>query len=480
MKEIVQKINQLFIMTRFRYINVYKEEWRTQDTSENKNAIPLNDSFVKIHLEGKGCYGVFSSSEFTKFLCFDVDVPDNKMAKWTVYKIKSVLNEIGFKPEDIHVSTSGNKGYHVDLYFNHPIKNYIANKIYKKVLDMADLNDIDFGEVEYRPNLLQQAVKLPLGKHHKTGNRCWYVDEDLKPITNFEHILSIKQVDVQFIYDLMDEQRLLVNEYEVIEVDSMRHQIENKVKSLDIYRQNIDPEDTIEAIEKILNEGLTIQGSRHVSIFKIAKYFRYQGFNQDETEEMLKEWMNQQDKNTYTTKIKDCYKDIEETVRYIYEKEISLTTKQTELIIAFDEMKEILKLRTLNQKILAYCVMIHSKRYGNAKGVFYMTYKQMAESSSLSYRTTQTLINELEKAEIIEIIERNRKSSSSYKNLPNIYKFNYNQTEKENEKQYIIKIDNDIKYSYSDTFNECMLTLFDKNELRKSLPRRQYQSILTG
>lgn len=403
--EHIEQFNKLFLLTRWKYIyqSPKTKSWVTFDYYKNNKVLKMNDSLIKNHLNGKGAYGVFSANDFTKFLTFDVDVKgDLQRAKWITIKLVESLKEVGVKDKDIHISFSGNKGYHVDLYFNKPIKNDIAFEFYEMILNYSDCTS---KEIEFRPHMLKYGVKLPLGIHQATGKRCWYVDyyNYFKPIKSFDHILTIKQMDVDIIYAITEREKDIYDEQEIIDIEENRNIIESKITALSSYRQNVDEKETIESVEKLVHEGLQIVSTRHKTSFKIAKYFRYQGYDQEESLDMLNEWIRQQDEMKYSTPLEDCYKDNELIVKYIYENEVTLTFESKTIKVAYEEMKQIIKLKSLNQKLIAYCLLIHSKRFANQQGVFYMSFNQMSIASGLSDKTVRTIVNQLEESRIMDI-----------------------------------------------------------------------------
>lgn len=451
---------------RYSTFNVYKNKGKVHK---------LNDFDIYQHLDGKKTVGIFAGKEFTKFLTFDVDVKNKDLSRWTVYKLIDELQSLGIPRDFIFVSLSGSKGYHVDLYFDHPIKLKLANKLYALTLNKADLVNIDYGQVEFRPNGLRQGVKLPLGINFKTGNKCWYCDETLIPIKNETFILSVKQIDVDKIYTILDEQDDLYSTDTVAEVEETRNAIDAHVKPLAIYKQNVDPDETIDSIKKLLFEGLKVPGTRHNSLFKLAKYFHYQGMSQEECHNLLIEWMEQQDKTTYTTKWKDCVRDIELIVPYIYENDVQLTIQAKDLTVDYNEMLPILKLKTKNEKILAYCLLIHSKRFANAKGIFYMSYAQMAEASGMDIRTTKRVTPKLNENGFLNIVQHNQKKKGTYFKKPNKYQLNcFNISNSGN--SYTFRCDDMMNYTCS--LSDTLTHLFTDKELHTYMTRRQYQSLI--
>ncbi|MBU9720548.1 MULTISPECIES: TOTE conflict system archaeo-eukaryotic primase domain-containing protein [Bacillaceae] len=480
-QNIIQKFNQLYIIKRSKYLILSdKGNYVTFDKKKYENAKYLTDFTVYRHLEGKSTLGVFATRRASKFICFDVDIKDIHKAKWVTYKVHHALMELGVPKNYIHISHSGNKGYHMEVFFSEPIENYVVKEFHSLVLTHAELIDIDYGDVELRPTA-EQGVKLPLGKHFKTkGNkRCWYVDYDkgLEPVRSYNYILNIEPVQSATIYDILNREKDSLLEEEVIEVDNTDDYIEQKYEPLPSYKQNVNEDETIEAIEKLLSEGLPMQGTRHNSLFKLAKYFKWLGLSGEQVNQELINWMEWQDESKYSMKRKDWLKDIEEIVEYIFLNDIQLTVEQKEIEVSYNEMVQVVNIcKSKNEKLLAYCLLIHSKRYSNASGVFYMSFNQMATASGLVEKSARNIINKLETNGLIEIIARNqmvtKKNGAFETKKPNKYKVNI-QTKPDSN---VFKIDSELEYK--DSFNSCMVNLFTTDVLKELLPRRQFESIV--
>ena len=467
-KEIIQKINDLYIL--------YRQKWLKFDTTGYSTiSSTITDYHVKNHLQGHYTLGVFAGSIFTKFICFDVDVKDPQLAKWTVYKLVDTLQEIGIPGEYIYISTSGNKGYHVEIFFNKPVFNTDIKQFYLMVLNYTKLLNIDYGKVELRPTHTQ-GVKIPLGKHFTTNRICWYTDFErgLKPIEDYNYILCIQQMDTEFFYDILNKAKdsIDITEQQAIEYENIvaRH------KPLKIYDENIDPDVTIEAIENLIKTGLKMQGTRHNSLLKICKLNKYNGMSAEENKQFLIEWMAKQNKRMYTSKWEDVLKDIDLIVKYTYERNYLLVTKRKDITITSNEIEEILKIKGKNHKLVLYALLVHSKRYANKDGVFYMSYEQMKNATGIDSRTTLIkIINELEKSNLIKVI-RNISGNNKLIKDTNRYKINllcsflYNP---ENVKSITI-----CDKNCQNCFNACLCRLFDNKKLKTMLTRREYEALI--
>lgn len=488
-KEIIKKINDLYITNRQKYLVMKPNSGyiTIQTSKQSKKVKPLVDGFIKNHIEGKATYGVFSGQYFGKFLCFDVDVRDKQYARWNAYKIIHALKEIGIPYEKIYPSTSGGKGYHIEIFFKNPVPNDVLYQLFTMTMEAAGLEHdskykykCDGGHVEMRPIADKTGVKIPLGKHFKTiGNkRCWYVDRNnLKEIRSFEYILQIEQIENELLQNIIDEQKdlLEIDEQTANEIEESKAYIDEKYQPLKIYNQNIDEQDTIESIRKLEEEGLKEVGTRHNSLLKLAKYYKWQGMSEEDCRNHLELWMAEQDTRTYRTKWDECLKDIREIVKYIYQNDISLTVAKKEIDVTYSEMKWIIQAKRKNEQLVLFAMLIHMKRFADAKGVFYMTQQQLADATGLTDKTIRNIMPKLEQMGFIQYIARNQKKKGTYKKKPNRYKLNIHIKNQMNESTYTIQCDNLKKYA--DSFNHCLIALFDIDYLKNNLPRRQYDEL---
>ena len=131
--------------------------------------------------------GVFAGKWGSKFLCFDVD----DGSKESVATIIHELVKLGLNRNQIHVSFSGRKGYHVEIFFEGIVSTDRLHLLYQHVIQNGDL---DPHKVEFRPTHTS-AIKLPLSVHAKTGNVCWFVDRNtFEPVENTDYLLQIQPI----------------------------------------------------------------------------------------------------------------------------------------------------------------------------------------------------------------------------------------------------------------------------------------------
>ena len=82
------------------------------------------------HINGGISLCVFAGPHKTKFLTFDVDMKDNDVVR----RVADTLINLGIPEDAINVSLSGNKGYHMDIFFEDSVYNWKAKELYDLVI----------------------------------------------------------------------------------------------------------------------------------------------------------------------------------------------------------------------------------------------------------------------------------------------------------------------------------------------------------
>ncbi|WP_003545417.1 TOTE conflict system archaeo-eukaryotic primase domain-containing protein [Desulfotomaculum nigrificans] len=454
-KELIKQFYNLYVIKRDRYILLLHDG--RYITTKKK---PLMDWMIKNHLKGTATIGTFAGKNGTKFICFDIDTKET--AKQYYHKLINSLINIGIPADYIYPSFSGTKGYHVEIFFDNPIAITELKKLYKKVLAEINANET---EIEFRPTS-SQGVKIPLGRNFKSqdmeNNICWYVDrETLEPIRDIEYMLKIQKIDSNTIKDIIKN----IGQQKVIKkqkIKSKQQQPQNKVVSLPVYIGN---EYSIEKLEKLWKKGITQQGTRHTSMVKLAKYLRYLGNTREQTKIDLMNWLERQPEHTYNSTIDEIEEDIEKIVNWVYDNQKGITAPRNKIEFHKEEIEYILRANSKNEKILLFYMMIHSKRYSDDEGKFYMSYSQMEELTGLSHQTVVSTINKLENQKLIQIISRNEKQKDTYIKKTNTYKIP--SIEINSNKIYNLRADS--------FFSDCLFYFFSIDEVRKILPRKQFE-----
>lgn len=421
---IIKKMNNLFITERKKYIIQTSGSYNWLELNKTKNFKKFQDFMLENHLRRKKTYGVFSGPEITKFITFDLDI----VSKELVLSLHKELNRVGISSKYIHTSWSGSKGYHVDIYFSEVIHvsrvkrlfDYIKFRLERKFPNL-DIERI----IEFRPSPTQ-GVKLPLGVNlankDPNSNVCWYVDvkDGLKPIRTLEYILNIEPIKRDDLITIINALPETVDETEEIIEEDIGEQ--SPLNDPDKLTSNV----TLESLELLDKNGLTQPGTRNASLCKLAIFYKAQGSSKDHCKKKLITWMNAQDKRYYKTSLDICYKEIKRIVDGVYKKNIHLKQGKTEIEISRNEILTLYYYNKFLRKTLD-ALFIHSKRYGDNNGEFFMTYEQLAKAAKVTPRTATTHIKSLEELKIIEVTRSPLYfDEEGPRNPPNKYRLNLN------------------------------------------------------
>jgi len=479
--EIAKKMGKLYVTYRRKFIEQYKDK-ENGEIKWTERKFALNDSEILKHLTQQKTIGVFSGSIITSFMCFDVDIKDEKLCEWAVYKIVETLQDFGIAGKYIHISISGSKGYHVEIFFNEPVYLNNIEALYLMVLNETELLNIDYGEIELRPCKTKTdkvlGVKLPLGKNLKTNKTCWFCDygKGLKPIKDYNYILSIETMPKEILLDILEkEEDTTVTPEQQYTIEK----ITDKHKPLPEYKNNIDEKYTVEQVENVITNGLQITGSRHNALFNIIKYYKHLGVSKEDNKEWVTEWMFQQDKTTYTTKWENVLLDISEIIDYVYTNNCSFVIKNLNIDVGMEEIIEIIKVKGKNNQLVLYSLLVHSKRYSVKSGQFYMSYKQMSQVTGIKSRTTLVkIIKQLEELKLITVTrgEIAKYNTKLHKPITDTNKYIVNLL------CPVLEIGTSVLFKVCDKdcvncFNACLCNMYSNKELKVILTDWDYREV---
>ena len=109
-RQAVAKINELYITTRYKHSEMNQQgAYSTYSTTGIgiKRRYALVDGDIKAHLRQQKTLAVFTPKDYSKFVIFDIDTRDIDVLESIYRALTSYV-----RPEDIHCSYSGNKGYY--------------------------------------------------------------------------------------------------------------------------------------------------------------------------------------------------------------------------------------------------------------------------------------------------------------------------------------------------------------------------------
>lgn len=259
----------------------------------DRTMVLAKSNLVK-HAKCEYAVSVFAGKEGSKFVCFDVDQGGKERARQVV----NALEQLGVPGEMIHVSFSGGKGYHVEVFFSTAVRTKHLLRLYKQVMHMICAAS---HEVEFRP-LNKMAIKLPLSCHHRTGNRCWFVDR-----SSFE---QIKSTDYLFRIEQMQADAFL----EVAKRIPAETELPSKV------RRSISDADTDVTQFDVgrIFAPLSEPGTRHQRMVRIAVYLRHHGADVTACTEALISWYEQQSDEFIKSSEQEVMREIRGVVKPLW------------------------------------------------------------------------------------------------------------------------------------------------------------------
>lgn len=464
-KEVIKTFNKLYITVRYKYIEMNCiGEYRTNIATFKSEY--LNDKILQEHLEKKYTIGIFPMPLTSQFLIFDIDSLDFNITR-AVYEAlaKYVLQD------KIYISYSGNKGYHISIFFDKQISKKTLNKFYELILLETGFNK---SVVECRGHS-DSGVKLPLGlnfKNNKSNNFCEFLNYNSVPIgnelDNYKYFLDTQQIESSLIYEATDS---FIEATEVglagftnKEVETIQ-ELKEKTKVFDKYKGDLKIK--LKEIETIRNNGIQEKGTRYINTFYIALYNKdILSIDIEANREHLRGWTyNICNRNLYKSNAKTIEYDIISITQDIYENDKTLFIKSKEQYkeLTTSEAREIL---SVNEKLkhLYFILFTHCKAYTISKknGQFFMSYKQISMSGfSKNGNTIRKGLKQLEALNKIKIINPKNKDNSK-KRIATTFIINFianNNIDTSQERIFYI-----CNRNCKDCFNRACVYLLDKTE----------------
>lgn len=253
------------------------------------------------HINGRATYGLYQldKDSTVKWLCFDVDIEKDSGATkedvqlHTIALARAARNIVG---QRFLVEQSGSKGYHIWIFFSSPISALEASGLGRFIEQQAPpSNGI---HVEVFPKQIEvrnfgNLVKIPLGIHKKTGERCLFVNGRFEPLEDqWAALANVGLVTPE-------ETRELIKHHHI------------DLEALTI-KTNSEGQGGLPCMTRIMNEGLT-KGSRDKGLFKLGCFLRHHGLPSEAAHDVLMR-VNQQgeqplDDATVRRKLESAYAD---------------------------------------------------------------------------------------------------------------------------------------------------------------------------
>jgi hypothetical protein len=427
----------------------------------NTRGYPFTKSDIVQHLRKERTLGIYTYNGDTTFLTFDID-EDNMDY---VLSICNSLKRCNIDENQILLTYSGNKGYHISIFFNKPI-------LIKKVKEMFDLflwtirgiNKLreNGSKVVEARGVSNQAVKIPFSINRKNtveyrkinnwndlqlrmkegkGNYCYAIDEYGCEIDTLDKITHMQKVDSsmvdRIINDLTDDMAFFDNlcRYEISLNDS--------IKKIEIDSFSINKNVVYEGIEALLDKPIEVK-ERHTTLLKIAIYNKSYNMTAKENEDFLINFTTDKKMNhKFETKIDVNIKEIKSIIRTIYYSETAdkyrIYDGIKKLSFTKDEILEILSIKDKHLRKFYFIMFTQFKMFGNKRDKrFFLTYERIKKSVRINGKAINDKLLQLEKLNKIVFVRKGEKDNGVEKirNKPNIYMLKYNLNSDETDKGY--------------------------------------------
>lgn len=373
---------------------------------------PISDWNIEQHIKGNKTVGIFVNS-ISKFLTFDIDLKVKgkeweQYNKWILYKVIDVLQEEGLG-QYLNISSSGNKGYHIDFIFDNPIKVEVLKRFGEYIIKKYQLNNIRvddklIAEVELR-GCNAQGVKLPLGINKKSKKYMYYLSDDLEPVTQKELLeFNLKILNVDTLYNLYSS---AINE----SIEFNTKAIINTKKPPGLSEKTELNYNKSELDFVVQNEMLKDKGTRNNIIYLVALWCNSHKLSKEEATEKLYRIIENtpkqlyQDRTSLEWKYKECITVIEKVYAnnlVLFDvKKVGLNTDILEFIMQ--------SCKTIKQMNIFLCHIYHCFKWGNNEGIYFLSENRICSYAEVKYRgTVENLNKELIDLGILEVVEKGR------------------------------------------------------------------------
>lgn len=344
------------------------------------------DRVIESHLGGYYALCVFAGEKATRFISVDVDAG----GKPAVRKVMDTFEQLGIPRERMYVSTSGKKGYHVDIFFDPWVYNEKAKNLYDLMIWKSGL---DPKKVEFRPTP-KQAVKIPLGLHSATRKRCWFLDrETLEPIEDMGYIKTISPMPAGDLLPILKKwNKLRWNE---LYADMICN---------DSGRDNSLGREIVFDSTYYESKTLAQPGTRHDTMVEIARDLRTYGANAQQIAKALRGFYYRQDPRMIESSERVVMDDIEDIAEWA-EESVMVTRRRPSAgegapraykIDKYD-ISAILMAPTDAARRVAFLIYAYCKMFGAA----HLSYERIAEDAGCSLASAKNAVGELVKRRIV-------------------------------------------------------------------------------
>lgn len=383
----------------WRYVTKsYSDDYeRDRHLTGAASKFPLADSDFNRHFNGRNPLAIFAHGTHARYFGFDVDSKDDA-PEHTLRIVKTLVSE-GIPRPDVHVSFSGGKGYHVELFVDKHVKLEHWSAFGAYIIDKSGLTG---APIEFRPTKTNgHAWKLPLTFHHKTGSFAGYCDNETLEVygeqDSHDYLFLIRPFEGAILYPILRRARQAVSGIE----RRRKEEAQEKRKTEDAGRKAVkitepllfqSPDEKKTSAIRYLTEGLVTPGTRHNITVLLACYLWHEcGNTVEEIEQILTEWTERQIERGLVGSTAEEYTDDIRRISawaqttpafYSIIKEISITRAEVEWVLTVPNRVA---------RDVLWAILLRAKVYAKADGSFYTSDRDLQKVLSkprLINRTT--------------------------------------------------------------------------------------------
>lgn len=434
---------------------------RLQMLSNTRN-YPFCKSDIIKHIKKERTIGIYTYSKETTFLTFDIDEDNMKYVEEIYYELKRV----GIDDNQILMSWSGNKGYHITVFFNNPILKSKVNRLFNLIMWSTGISDIireNGSKVVESRGTSNQAVKIPFSINRKNkveyrqiknhddwtirtkegkGNYCFLINEYGGETDTLNKIVEMQKIEIstidKIISDLEEEKAF----YEAMEKRTTET-YKDELKEIEIKKLANKVDIIRNGIEALLCKPIEAK-ERNKTLLKIAIYNKSNNMSSGDNERFLINYTTDKNINhKFETAMDENIREIKSIIKTIYYSETAnkyqIFGELKELSFTRNEIFEILSIKEKHLRKFYFIMFTHYKMFGNKRdNQFFMTYETIKKSLDINGKTINNRLTALEELNKIEFVRKGEWDNciGKIKNKPNIYKLKYNQVYEETDKVY--------------------------------------------
>ncbi len=402
--QIIRKFNELIIGSRNRFIE------QISDTGYIERKNKLIDTIVRDHINGKRTIGCFYCNGGTKFMVFDIDEVDDVRAP----AIITILKRLGIKDYDIHLESSGNKGFHIWLFFDQTLP-------IKKIVDFGHWVISQLGEyaskIELRPESIKgKGIKLPLGIHKKTKKKTVFLNHNRTKIRDqTKYFLNIKPMPKDDFMKLIDVALTYkdVRTLERLPPESTSKRLTNANEELKDIKIPINQKSSIKKLAmRLITEGISQKdinegNGRHSLQFYVALHYKDEGYSKDEVIQLVTDWALIQKQNGMAESSEDHIKrDVYKDVTHIFKYDKGIYDSRGRPFELYEsDVLYASQFKNASARKIMLALLIWGRIY-HKNGVFFIDMRTLEEISGITKKTICKYIYAFDKDGAITILEK--------------------------------------------------------------------------